>query len=112
VISGYQCGTVYKPIWLEAQAAAALAIYLRAGIKPPAGLVNGTTPDSAAMIKSLKNVKSVLLVPTWVTTANVQKTVIKDKVIKVGQLCTNAAPKVQGLTQPSYKADCKTYGIK
>ena len=28
---GYQCGTVYKPIYLEAQAAAALAIYLRAG---------------------------------------------------------------------------------
>lgn len=26
IISGFQCGTVYKPIWLEAQAAAALAI--------------------------------------------------------------------------------------
>ena len=31
IISGYQCGTVYKPIYLEAQAAAALALYLRAG---------------------------------------------------------------------------------
>jgi len=112
VISGYQCGTVYKPIWLEAQAAAALAIYLRAGVKPPTGLVNGTTPDSAAMIKTLKHVKSVLLTPTWVTPANVEKTVIHDKVIKASLLCTSAAPKVQGQTVPSYKADCKTYGIK
>ena len=31
VLSGYQCGTVYKPIYLEAQAAVALALYLRAG---------------------------------------------------------------------------------
>ena len=36
VLAGYQCGTVYKPIYLEAQAAAALALYLRAGAKPPA----------------------------------------------------------------------------
>ena len=39
IISGYQCGTVYKPVFLEAQAAAALAMYLRAGITPP------KTPD-------------------------------------------------------------------
>ena len=31
ILKGYQCGTVYKPIYLEAQAAAALALYLRAG---------------------------------------------------------------------------------
>ena len=31
ILAGYQCGTVYKPIWLEAQAAVALATYLRAG---------------------------------------------------------------------------------
>ena len=31
VLAGYQCGTVYKPIYLEAQAAVALALYLRAG---------------------------------------------------------------------------------
>ena len=43
IISGYQCGTVYKPIWAEAQAAVALATYLRAGLKPPAKLVNSKT---------------------------------------------------------------------
>lgn len=112
IISGYQCGTVYKPIWLEAQAAAALAIYLRAHVKPPKGLVNGTSTDTSATINSLKKVPSVLLTATWVTAATVQKTVIKDKVIKAKDLCTNTAPTVEGKTVPTYAADCKTYGIK
>ncbi len=112
IISGYQCGTVYKPIWLEAQAAAALAVYLRAGVKPPSGLVNGTSTDSSALINSLKTVPSVLLTATWVTAANVQKTVIADKVIKASALCTNSSPTVQGSSQPTYAQDCTTYGIK
>ena len=112
VISGYQCGTVYKPIWLEAQAAAALAIYLRAGVKPPSGLVNGKSTDSAALINSLKHVPSVLLVATWVTPTKVESTVIKDKVIKVSDLCTSSAPTVLNAVQPTYAADCTTYGIK
>jgi len=112
IISGYQCGTVYKPIWLEAQAAAALAVYLRAGIKPPRTLVNGTANDSSALINSLKKVPSVLLTATWVTAANVQKTVITDKVIKASALCTNSAPTVAGSTQPTFAQDCTTYGIK
>ena len=41
ILTGYQCGTVYKPIYLEAEAATALAMYLRAGKTPPASLVNG-----------------------------------------------------------------------
>jgi D-xylose transport system substrate-binding protein len=112
IISGYQCGTVYKPIWLEAQAAASLAIYLRAGIKPPAGLVNGTSTDSAALINSLKKVPSVLLTATWVTPANVESTVIHDKVIDASALCTSSSPTVAGSTSPTYAADCTTYGIK
>ncbi|MHB1209828.1 MAG: sugar ABC transporter substrate-binding protein [Acidimicrobiales bacterium] len=112
IIAGYQCGTVYKPIWLEAQAAAALAIYLRAGITPPASLVNGTSTDSSALTSSLKKVPSVLLTATWVTAATVQKTVIADKVIKASALCTNTAPTVSGSNQPTYAHDCTTYGIK
>ena len=34
ILAGYQCGTAYKPIYLEAQAATALAMYLRAGQNP------------------------------------------------------------------------------
>ncbi len=43
ILSDYQCMTVYKPIYLEAQAAAAQALFLRAGQKPSSALVNKTT---------------------------------------------------------------------
>jgi D-xylose transport system substrate-binding protein len=112
IISGYQCGTVYKPIWLEAQAAAALAIYARAHVKPPSGLVNGTAKDTSATISSFKNVPSVLLTATWVTASTVESTVIHDKVITASALCTSSAPTVKGATPPTYAADCTTYGIK
>ena len=59
IIAGYQCGTVYKPIYLEAQAAAALAMYMRAGKTPPAALVNGSVMDTTAKV----SVPSVLLTP-------------------------------------------------
>ena len=83
ILTGYQCGTVYKPIYLEAQAAAALALYTRAGVTPPASLVNGTTQDTQANVA----VKSALLVPTWVTTSNMNSTVIADKFVPASQLC-------------------------
>ena len=50
VLAGYQCGTVYKPIYLEAESAVALALYLRAGATPPAALVNGKTQDTTASV--------------------------------------------------------------
>jgi D-xylose transport system substrate-binding protein len=84
VLAGYQCGSVYKPIYLEAQAAAALALYLRAGQKPPRALVNGTTQDPVAN----KDVPSVLLAPTWVTTQNMNNTVIRDDFVKASDICT------------------------
>jgi D-xylose transport system substrate-binding protein len=83
ILSGYQCGTVYKPIYLEAQAAAALAMYTRAGITPPASLVNGSTQDTQSNVA----VKSALLSPTWVTTTNMNSTVIADKFVPASQLC-------------------------
>ena len=83
ILAGYQCGTVYKPIYLEAQATAALAMYVRAGIAPPATLVNGTTEDTQSNVA----VKSALLAPTWVTTANMNSTVIADKFVPASQLC-------------------------
>jgi D-xylose transport system substrate-binding protein len=89
ILSGYQCGTAYKPIYLEAQAAAALAMYARAGVTPPSSLLNGTTADST----SNTQVKSVLLTPEWVTTANMNSTVIADKFVPATQLCTGAYAK-------------------
>jgi D-xylose transport system substrate-binding protein len=96
VLSGYQCGTVYKPIYKEAQAAVALALYLRAGKTPPASLLNGTTQD----INENKAVPSVLLQPQWVTPANMNSTVIKDNFVPAAQLCAG-----------SYAAACKKAGI-
>jgi D-xylose transport system substrate-binding protein len=96
IISGYQCGTVYKPVYKEAQAAVALAMYLRAGKTPPSSLLNGTTVNPADKSK----VPSVLLKPTWVTPKTIMSSVIADKVITVKQLCTS-----------SYAADCKKYKI-
>jgi D-xylose transport system substrate-binding protein len=96
ILAGYQCGTVYKPIYLEAQAAAALAMFLRAGKTPGTTLVNGSTSDS----KSSTSVPSVLLTPKWVTTANMASTVVADKFVVVGQLCVG-----------QYAQLCKTAGI-
>jgi D-xylose transport system substrate-binding protein len=95
VLSGYQCGTVYKPIQLEAQAAAALALYLRAGQTPPSSLVNGKTND----YQEKQDVDSVLLTPIWVTPSNM-KQVVSDGAVKFGQLCTGA-----------YKSKCSAAGI-
>jgi D-xylose transport system substrate-binding protein len=83
VLSGYQCGTVYKAIYLEAQASAALALYLRAGVEPPAALVNGKVMDSTQN----KDVPSVLLKPIWVTSENLGDTTVKDKFVDAAQLC-------------------------
>ena len=83
ILKGYQCGTVYKPIYLEAQAAAAVAIYLRAGETPPAALTNGSTRDADAGT----DIPSVLLTPVWVTTENLAATVVKDEAVKKADLC-------------------------
>ncbi|HUD37258.1 MAG TPA: substrate-binding domain-containing protein [Streptosporangiaceae bacterium] len=96
VISGYQCGTVYKPIYLEAQAAVALAMYLRAGVTPPSSLVNGSVKD----VTTGASVPSILLTPEWVTPQTVQSTVIADKFVPASQLCAG-----------KFAADCTKYGI-
>jgi len=97
VLSGYQCGTVYKPIFEEAQAAVTLALYLRAGKTPPSSLVNAKTKD----IDTGTEVPSVLLTPEWVTTKNMKTTIVKDKFVPTKTLCAG-----------SYASDCKAAGIK
>jgi D-xylose transport system substrate-binding protein len=96
VISGYQCGTVYKPIYLEAEAAAALGIYLRAGVTPPKALVNGFATD----VNTHVDVPSILETPEWVVPSTVESTVVKDGFVPASQLCAG-----------SYAADCAKYGI-
>ncbi len=85
ILQGWQCGSVYKPIYLEAQAAVALATYLRAGQTPPADLVNGTTTDPG---DSTITEPAVLLTPMWVNAANMESTVIADKFVSATDLCS------------------------
>jgi D-xylose transport system substrate-binding protein len=96
IISGFQCGTAYKPIFLEAQGAAALAMYLRAGMTPPKSLLNGTTEDTVSNYA----VPSLLLTPEWVTPTNMEKTVVHDGSVSASQICAGG-----------YLADCKRYKI-
>jgi D-xylose transport system substrate-binding protein len=88
ILQGYQCGSVYKPIYLEAQDAAAMATILRAGLTPPAALVNGkTTPPSGV---SGSEQPASLLTPLWVNSTNMASTVIKDNFVSASALCTAA----------------------
>jgi D-xylose transport system substrate-binding protein len=96
ILAGYQCGTVYKPIYLEAGATAALAMYLRAGRTPPKSLVNGSVTD----VVNNDPVPSILANPEWVTTANMEATVIKDNFVTAAALCAG-----------QYASACKAAGI-
>jgi D-xylose transport system substrate-binding protein len=84
ILQGYQCGSVYKAVYLEAQDAVAVATYVRAGQTPPASLMNGTTtdPKDASITEPAS-----LLIPTWVNAANMETTVIKDNFVKATDLC-------------------------
>jgi D-xylose transport system substrate-binding protein len=89
ILTGYQCGTVYKPIYQEAQAAVALAMYVRAGVTPPSALLNGSATDP----QTKASVASVLLTPLWVTTQNMAATVVADGAVPASQLCAGTFAK-------------------
>lgn len=94
ILAGYQCMTMYKPIYQEAQAAAAVALFVRAGQTPPKSLVNGSQNNEQT------DVPSVLLTPVTVTTANMNDTVVKDKFVSPSDLCAG-----------SFAAACTAAGI-
>ena len=99
ILQGYQCGSVYKPIYKEAQDAVALATILRAGQKPPSSLVNATTSPPKNVAGTTQ--PASLLTPTWVTSSNMNDTVIKDGFISASTLCTavgTAACSAAGIT--------------
>jgi D-xylose transport system substrate-binding protein len=87
ILEGWQCGSVYKPIYLEAQDAVAMATILLAGDKPPATLMNGTTTDPA---DSSITEPASLLTPTWVTKTNMESTVVKDGFDTASAICAIA----------------------
>jgi D-xylose transport system substrate-binding protein len=98
ILEGYQCGSVYKAVYKEAQDSVALATILLAGQTPPASLLNGTTVDPA---DSTITEPASLLTPVWVTKANIESTVVKDGFDTAAQICTIAGA-----------STCSTAGIK
>jgi len=98
ILEGYQCGSVYKAVYKEAQDAVALATILLAGDKPPAALLNGTTVDPA---DSTITEPASLLTPVWVTKANMESTVVADGFDTASAICTIAGASV-----------CSAAGIK
>jgi D-xylose transport system substrate-binding protein len=90
IIAGWQSMTVYKPVPLEANAAAAVAVALIKGHKVA---TNGKTFDSV----SKRNVPSILETPLVVNKLNWMKP-ISDGFVKKNLVCVG-----------SFKKFCKTY---
>ena len=88
ILTGYQCGSVYKAIYKEAQAAVVLGTILLAGGTPPAALLNGKTVDPAD--PSITE-PAVLLTPVWVTKANMESTVVADGFDTASAICAIAS---------------------
>jgi D-xylose transport system substrate-binding protein len=59
-------------------------MYLRAGQKVPASLVNGTSNNKAT------KVPSVLLTPITVNSQNMNATVVKDNFVSPADLCAGS----------------------
>jgi D-xylose transport system substrate-binding protein len=97
ILQGWQCGTVYKPIFLEAEAAVLVATYLRAGHEPPIAIINGTVTDPTSGAAE----PAVLLSPYWVNAANMGSMVIKDGLVSATDLCAAVGTSL-----------CTQYGIK
>jgi D-xylose transport system substrate-binding protein len=86
ILQGYQCGSVYKAIYLEAQDTVALATILRAHKTPPKALLNSTTKPPKGVPGNTQ--PASLLTPVWVNASNMASTVIKDGFISASTLCT------------------------
>src|SRR5262249_28248013 len=84
ILEGYQCGSVYKAVYKEAQDAVALATILLAGDKPPAALLNGKPVDPA---DSTISEPASLLTPVGVTQGNMETTVVKDGFDTAATIC-------------------------
>jgi D-xylose transport system substrate-binding protein len=95
VIAGTQCGTVFKDVNLEADAAAKLAIAILKDDGSADDLVNGEVDDT----QTNKKVKSVFATPVWITQENI-KVPFDAGYTTVEKVCT-----------ADFKADCDKLGL-
>jgi D-xylose transport system substrate-binding protein len=96
VIAGTQCGTVFKDVNLEAEAAAKLAIAILKNDGSADSLVNGSVKDTEAG----RDVQSVFATPVWVTQDNI-KAPFDAGYTTVDKVCTGA-----------FAADCQKLGLQ
>jgi D-xylose transport system substrate-binding protein len=94
IIAGEQSMTIYKPIPIEADTAAEVAVKLANGDDV------GSTSDSGIDQTDYKGVKSFIFTPIVVTADKVADTVVKDKFYTVDQICTS-----------DYADACKAAGL-
>jgi D-xylose transport system substrate-binding protein len=87
ILEGYQCGSVYKAVYKEAQDAVSMATILLAGDTPPSTLMNGRTVDPA---NSSITEPASLLTPVWVNKSNMESTVVKDGFDTATAICAIA----------------------
>ncbi|UGY94157.1 substrate-binding domain-containing protein [Streptomyces gobiensis] len=92
IVAGEQHMSVYKPYKPEADAAAEMAIALARGEE----LKAETTVDSP----TTKGVPATLIAPISLTVDNIEKTVLKDGLYELKQICT-----------PKYEAACAKAGL-
>ncbi len=81
VLADWQCMTVYKPIYRQAAAAAAVAVIVRAGLTPGPQLVNGEYDAESHMVPS------ILLDLVTVDKSNMADTVVRDGFVDPAELC-------------------------
>lgn len=94
IIAGEQSMTIYKPIPVEANTAAEVAVALATGKTPAA------TTDTGIAQSTYKDVKSYIFTPIAVTKDNVKDTIVKDNFYKVADICTS-----------DYADACKAAGL-
>jgi D-xylose transport system substrate-binding protein len=83
ILAGEQAMTIYKPIPIEANTAAEIAVKLANGED-----VSGTS-DTGIDQTDYKGVPSYIFTPTVVTKDNVGDTVVKDEFYSVDDICTS-----------------------
>jgi len=87
ILEGWQCGSVYKAVYKEAQDAVAMATVLLSKQTVPSALLNGTTTDPA---NSSITEPASLLTPVWVNASNMESTVVKDGFDTASAICALA----------------------
>lgn len=94
ILAGEQAMTIYKPIPIEAETAAEVAVALLHGDEVP------STTDTGIEQTDFEGVKSYIFKPIVVQQDNVKDTVIADGFYKPSDICTG-----------DYVDDCKAAGI-